>query len=211
MIGLLLLSHYEPEGISDSTGHAIGWAAIVILVVSLIVALALAAKEGTWKLWKTLQIELSDDKIIRKLEGSPTIEIPLTQIGPLYEYPGGLIIRSDEPTREIVVPREVNDFEALKSELTAYCTLSPLKVRVSPRSFLSLALLIGTYLVFFVSRARVVVTVAGVAALVLHGIGIYSLNRILRERPMPRLLTASLFLSWLVLAWVVWQRILATI
>ena len=46
MLGLLVFSRYEPQGISDLAGHTIAWAGIVILFVSIIVATMLSAKEG---------------------------------------------------------------------------------------------------------------------------------------------------------------------
>jgi len=211
MVGLFLFSRYEPEGIRDSTSRAIGSAAMVTLGLLVIVAFILAAKEGTWKLKRTLQIELSDGKLTRKMEGSPTIEIRLTRIRTISEYSGGLIIRGEEPGRRIVVPQEVNDFELLKTELRPYCALTPLKLRLLPLTFLPLALTIALYAVVLSSHNRTVVIVCGSVALALQGFGIYSLSRILRGSARPRLFIVVHILSLLLLAWIVYQRISTTL
>jgi hypothetical protein len=211
MLGLLIFFLYEPQGIGDSAGHAIGWTAMAVLCVLLIVATLLGAKESAWKLKKATQIEISDGKVVLTREGWPTVEIPLARIRRLCEYSGGLIVVDEEPMAQILIPGEVNDFEVLKNELTAYCALTPSRAKFFPRNFLPLVLMVATYLIFFTSHTRSLVILAGIAALVFQGVGIYSLTRILRRKPMPAFLMPVLALSWLLLAWLVYLRTTATV
>ena len=210
LLGILLFSIYEPAGLSDSVGHAIVWLAGAIMLAAGVGATILAIKEGTLKLLRRLRFDISDGKIIQTRQASASIEIPLDQIDSLHQYRSWLLVRGGIPKRQIAIPREITGFDALKRELLAHCTLTPLKVKFYPLSFLPLVLMIVTYFFLFTSHVRAVVTTAGVAALTLQAVGTYSLWRILREKTSRRLVMLIFILTWLVLAWLVHQRVMAT-
>lgn len=65
LLGILLFSLYEPEGVSDSTRHAIGWVAGAMVLLSIAGACVLAAREGTWKVKSACEWELTGEKIIQ--------------------------------------------------------------------------------------------------------------------------------------------------
>jgi hypothetical protein len=209
LLGILFFSIYEPAGLRDSIGQGIGWLAGAIALAAIVGATVLAVKEGNWKLMRRLRFEIYDGKIIKARAESSSIEIPLDQIESLYEYRGWLFIRGGIPSRQIGIPKEVNGFDILKHELVAHCPLTPLKV--SPLSFLPLVLMILPYIFLFASHARAVVIAAGVAALALQGVGMYSLRRVWREKPMPKLVMPTFVLVWLLLAWLVYQRVSTTL
>jgi hypothetical protein len=211
LLGILLFSIDEPAGLSPSAGHAIGWLAGAIVLASIVGALILAVKEGTWKLLRKLRFEISDGRIIRSREASSPTEIPLDQIEYLHEYGGWLLVGGGNPSRQITIPKEINGFDILKRELLQHCTLTSPKVKVRPLSFLPLVLMIGAYFFLFTSHARAVVIAAGVAALALQGASTYSLRRVWREKTMPKLvMMLTLVLMSLVLAWLIYQRVLTT-
>jgi hypothetical protein len=209
LLGILLFSIYEPAGLSDSVGHAIGWLAGAIGLAAGVGATILAIKEGTLKLLRRLRFDISDGKIIQTREESASIEIPLDQIDSLHQYRSWLLVRGGIPKRQIAIPREITGFDALKRELLAHCTLTPLKVKIYPLSFLPLVLMIVAYFFLFTSHVRAVVITAGVAALTLQAVGTYSLWRVWRDKTMHRLVMLTFILTWLVLAWLVYQRVLA--
>ena len=210
LLGILLFSIYEPVGLSDSVGHAIGWLAGAIVLTAGVGATVLAIKEGTLKLLRKFRFDISDGKIIQTREESASIEIPLDQIDSLHQYRGWLLVRGGNPKRQIAIPKEVKSFDVLKRELLAHCALTPLKVNFYPLSFLPLVLMIVAYSFLFTSHVRAVVITAGVVALVLQTVGTYSLWRIWREKTMRRLVMLAFVLTWLVLAWLVYQRVTAT-
>lgn len=210
LLGILIFSIYEPAGLSDSIGHGIGWLAGAIVLAASLGATVFAVKEGTWKLMRRLRFEIVDGKIIKTREESSSIEIPLDQIEGLYEHGGWLFVRGGSPSRQIGIPKQVSGFDVLKSELVAHCELSPLKAKFYPLSYLPLFLMILAYFVLFMSHARTVVIGAGVVALALQGVGTYSLWRALREKAMPKLLMPTFVFVWLLLAWLVYQRVSAT-
>jgi hypothetical protein len=209
LLGILLFSMDEPAGLSPSAGHVMGWLAGAIVLGAVVGATVLAGKEGTWRLLRKLRFEISDGRIIRFDEASSSIEIPLEQIEYLHEYGGWLLVGGGTPRRQITIPKKINGFDLLKRELAQHCTLTLVKVKVHPLLFLPLVLMIVAYFFLFTSHARAVVIAAGVAALALQGVGTYSLRLIWREKTMPKLVMFTFVLTWLILAWLVYQRVMA--
>jgi branched-subunit amino acid transport protein len=202
LLGIFFLSVYERVELSHSTKLVLAWVIAAITLAALVVALVVVNKEGLRK----FQWELTADKIIQRYEGWPTIEIPLTAIESLHEYHGWLIIRAVAPVRQITVSSKINGFQQLKNELAGARAVTPLKVKVSPLSFLPLVLAIVAYFFLFMSHKRVVVIGAGVAALLLQGGAFYSLWRLWRGKRALNLLNPTFVLTWLLIAWIVYQR-----
>jgi hypothetical protein len=172
----------------------------------------LAVKEGTWKLKRKLRFEVSDGKITQSSADSPAIEIALNNIESLLEYRGWLLIRGAEPGRQISIPKEIDEFEALKRELTSYHPVTLAKADVFPFSFLLFVLMIIAWLFLLTSHARAVVLCAGIAVLGLPGAGTYSLLRTLRGKTKLRLfIVLTLVLTWVTIAWVVFQEVKAVL
>ena len=175
-------------------------------------ATALAVKEGSWKLMRKLHFEISNGKIIKTREDLPsaTVEIPLNEIESLRERGGWLFVGGGGPGRQIGIPKEVSGFDDLKRELVAISTLTPAKVKVHPFSWFPLLLMILAYVFLFTSHVRVEVVAAGVLALISQGFGTYSLWRILQEKTISKMVMPTFVFVWLVLAWLVYQRVSAT-
>src|SRR5437667_5251187 len=114
LLGILLFSFFEPAGLSDLIAHSIGWAAVAIMVASVLSLTLLSVKEATWKLKRKINLEMSDGKIIQSSDDGVAVEIPLNNIKSLHEYRGSLLIKGGEPVRQISIPREVDNFEVLK-------------------------------------------------------------------------------------------------
>ena len=127
------------------------------MVISIPGLTLLGVKDATWKLKRKLSFELSDERIIQRSDGAAAIEIPLNNIESLHEYRGLLLIRGGEPRQQISVPREIDDFEVLKRELTSYHPVTVFKAKVYPFSFLPVILMIGAWFLLLTSRARPVV------------------------------------------------------
>ena len=167
----------------------------------------LSVKEGTWKLKRKLRFEVSDGKIIQSSDDFAAVEIPLNNIKSLHEYPGGMLIRGGEPRRQVSVPREINDFEALKRDLTSYHPITVLKAKIYLFSFLAVIFMIVAWFLVLTSHARPVVLVAGIAALGLQALGAYSLLATLRGKTNPKFVALILVFTWLLIAGIVFQRV----
>jgi hypothetical protein len=207
LLGILLFSLFEPAGLSDSIAHSIGWAAGVIMVASVLGLTLLSVKDATWKLKRKLRFDVSDGKIIQSSNDTAAVEIPLNNIESLQEYRGLLLVKGGEPRQQMSVPREINDFEVLKRELTSYHPITVSKAKVNPFSYLPVILIIVAWFLLLTSHARPVVLVAGIAALGLQAAGAYSLLRAFRGKSNPKFIVPILVFTWLLIAVIVFQRI----
>jgi len=210
LLCVLFFSIYEPTGLNDSLGHAIAWLAGAVVLAAVVGATVLAVRERTWNLLRKYRFDISDGKIIRTHEASSPVEILLDQIEYLHEYNGWLLVGGGNPRRQIAIPKKINGFDELKRELLAHCTLSSPKVKFYASLFLPLiplVLMVVAYLLLFASHTRAVVISAGIAALILQGVGTYSLRRVWRDKPMPKLLIPTFVLTWLLIAWFIYQRV----
>jgi hypothetical protein len=210
LMGILIFSFYETAGINDSTNHPLGWLAVAIVLAAIVGTTIFGMKEGSWKLMRMLRFEVSDGKIIEMRRGatSQIIEIPLNQIESLGDHRRWFFVIGGTPTKRIAIPKEVCDFEVLKNELIAASARTPVKVKakVHPLSLLPFLLMFLACLLLYTSQVRAVVVAAGVSALALQAVGTYSLWKILRETTASKMVIPACVLTWLILAWLVYQR-----
>jgi len=212
-MGILIFSFYEPDGINDSTNHPLGWLAVAIVLAAIVGTTIFGVKEGSWKLMRKLRFEVSDGKIIEMRGGAPSqiIEIPLNQIESLGDHRRWFFVIGGIPRKRIAIPKEVCDFEVLKKELVVASARTPVKVqtKIHPLSLLPFLLMFLTCLFFYTSQVRAVIVAAGVSALALQAVGTYSLWKILRQTTASKMVIAACVLTWLILAWLVYQRLSA--
>ena len=206
---ILLLSTGLIE-LSESTSHALGWAAMGLLVPFMGGVFVLAAKESAWQFWRKDAYDLADGEINRVRENSPSIHIPLSQINFIGESRRGLIVRGGEPQKWFLIPRSIEDFEGLKRELSACCEVTSVKEKTSYRAELPFIFAVVAYVFLFVSKARPVVLVAGVVALLLQAWLIFSMRKVWAKTGSPKLVPLFFLASWLILGWLVYHRACAT-
>ena len=207
LLGILLFSFFEPPGLSDSIAHSIGWTAGVITVASVLGLTLLSVKDATWKLKQKLRFEVSDGIIIQSSDDGVAVEIPLNNVESVHEYSGWLLIRGGEPIRQIAVPREINDFEALRRQLTSDQPVIPVKTKARLFLFLPVVLAIIAWFLLLTSRNRVVVAVSAVVALGFQTVGAYSMIHIWRAKGKPIFFVSMAVLAWLLVAGIVIQRV----
>jgi hypothetical protein len=207
LLVILCTAIWTPAGLSDEIRKILASVAGAIVVAAVVVGNWLGFKEGLWKLNEGYRVEVSDGKIIQRRPGAPVVEIPVDQIASLHQRRGGwLIIRGGEPERQVAVPSEIVGFESLKRELSAHRTVSPLRVKLSPWLFLPSASFIQACFFLLTSHNRAVVMAAGGAALLLDGFSIYSLRRLMQSNQKANFLALTYILSFLILAWIVYER-----
>jgi hypothetical protein len=206
LLGICIVSIYEPVELADPGRRALAWTAGAIVLAVVVLAMVLSSRAGLRKLTEGLQFELSDGKIVQRCEGQQTIEIALAQIESLNEYPRWLIIRGREPARQVMIPSEVSGFEELKRELSAYKTITSVKAKTRLFHFLSFVVMIVACLYLFASHNSAFVLVAGVVVLLLQGLGFYSIWRLRKYMLRPNLLLIFGILVWFVTAWIVYER-----
>jgi hypothetical protein len=122
-----------------------------------------------------------------------------------------LIVRGGEPSKGFVIPRAVDGFEQLKRQLNEYCKVSAIDNKASFIPVLPLVLMIVLYAILFTAKNGFVVVIAGVVALLLQGWSIFSMRNIWVRTKSPKLLMSVFIFSWLVLLWLVYQRVSSTL
>jgi hypothetical protein len=206
MLVCLALSRLD---LDDRASHMIGWVSEGLLALGMLGVIVLVYRDSFDKLWQKMTFDLTDEKIVRMMEGQPPIEFPLNKINFLGESRLGLIVRSGEPSRRFLIPRGVNDFEQLKQRLSGHCAVTP-SDGTSLALMLPVTLAIALYAFLFTIRSRIAVCIAGVAALLLQGWAIFWLRKIWAKTKWPKLVMSVFLFSWLVLLWLVCQRVYST-
>ena len=72
---------------------------------------------------------------------------------------------------------------------------------------LPLVFTVGLYAVLFTAKTGLVVLIVGVVALLFQGWSILSMRTILPKTRSPKLLMSVYIFSWLILLWLVYQRV----
>jgi hypothetical protein len=131
MLILLLFSQTRWVELSDSTSHAIGWAAMGLVGLFMGAVFVLVAKESAWQFGRKEAYDLADGEINRVRENSPSIRIPLSQINFIGESRHGLVVRGGEPPKSFLIPRSIKDFEELKHKLSEHCEVTSVRAKTS--------------------------------------------------------------------------------
>ena len=208
---LILLAFSQSAWLDDRMSHALGWSAVGLLIVVMLGVYLLIFRDSVDKAWQKVSFDLTDGKITRVMEGRPPIELLLSEINFLGESRMGLIVRSGEPPKGFVIPRAVDGFEQLKHQLNEYCKVSAIENKASFIPVLFLILTIMLYAILFTAKLGSVVFIAGVVALLFQGWSIFSMRNIWAKTKSPRLLMSAFIFSWLVLLWLVYQRVSLTL
>jgi hypothetical protein len=204
---LILLAISRSTSLDDHLSHALGWSAVGLLIVVMVSVYVFIFRDSVDKAWRKVSFDLTDGKIIRVMEGRPPIELLLGEINFLGESRLGLIVRSGEPPKGFVIPRTVDGFEQLKQQLKVYCKVCAIENKASFIPVLPLILTIVLYAILFSAKASPVVLIAGVVALLFQGWSIFSIRNILAKTRSPKLVMSVFIFSWLVLLWLVYQRV----
>jgi hypothetical protein len=204
---LILLAFSQSEWLDDRLSHAIGWSAVGLLIVLMVGVYVFILIESVDKAWQKMSFDLADGKIIRVMEGRQPIELLLSEINFLGESRLGLIVRSGEPARGFVIPRAVYGFEQLKQQLSQYCKVSTIENKASFISAIPLILTIVLYAILFTAKSGSVALIAGVLGLLFQGWSIFSMRNIWAKTKSPKLVVSVFIFSWLVLLWLVYQRV----
>jgi hypothetical protein len=208
---LILLAFSRSEWLDDRLSHAIGWSAVGLLIVVMVGVYVFIFRDSVEKTWRDVSFDLTDGKIIRVTEGRPPIELLLSEINFLGESRMGLIVRTGVPSKSFIIPRTVIGFEQLKQQINEYCKVSTIENITPFIPLLPLILTFVLYAILFTAKTRPVILTAGVVALLSQGWSIFSMRDICAKTKSPKLVMSVFVFSWLVLLWLVYQRVSSTL
>jgi hypothetical protein len=208
LLGILLFSIYEPQGVSRPTNIALAFLSGAIVLGAILCAYILSAKQALWDVKHVFQWELTADKIIQKHDDGRTVEISLNDVRTLNEGRGWLFVGGGEPQKTIAIPSDVNGFDQIRRQLMAYCTVTPVNVKRSPIGFLGWGAWISVFVLFVISDSRAVILASGIALLLLYPLlTAHSLRPIWRTKAIPKRILLTYSWVWLILAWWLLHRL----
>jgi hypothetical protein len=211
LLGIFIFSIYEPVGVSQSTNVALPYVMGVIVLGAVGYGFAVFSKEAMWKVKQGFRWELTEEKLLQTDKDGAKAYIALNEVKSLHEYHGWLFVGGGEPLRTIAIPADLYGFEQIKHELTARCSLEPLKVKVSPIRYLPHILGLLSLLSVIFSHVPAVVLISAATLILVQVWAFKSFRRIWRATPMPTLVLSSCVLTWLILAWLIFQHVKSVI
>jgi hypothetical protein len=108
--------------IGDSSG--LGSLFVLTILSAAIIPIIRAPRDGLHRAERKMVFALDEKRIVRKRHGYPDVEIAFSEIETLREELRWLVITSTDPPRKIAVPKNVNGYELIRTELAKHHPLS---------------------------------------------------------------------------------------
>ena len=207
LLVIFVFSIFEPSGTSHTTNLVLAVLAGGIAVIALVVAVFLFPKEAMWRVEHCFEWELTPESLIQRHKNGKAVELPLNQISSMNENRGWLIVNGGEPLCRVAIPSGIERFDELKRELTSRCSVTPQRIRVKLLFLVPYLAGIVALIFLLISRERVVIVASGVTVLLWQVWAVNLYLRILRGSPIPRLFLLTFLLTFLVLGWIMFQRL----
>jgi len=116
--------------------------------------------------WSSFQIIMSPEFIIRKQSTIPDIEIEREQVSKIQENLSGIFVRTAEKQNYIHVPRSLEGYQEVKSELQQWHTIEQQSAKQDYVSILLLLLFAASFAAMFLSSRAWLVISAGIFIIV---------------------------------------------
>jgi hypothetical protein len=164
---------------------------------------------GTDKLRRGVAFEMNEKELVRKSTGWPDVRIVLSEICALQEGQAGLLVASDNPRRRIAIPKAVDGYEELRTELAKHCSITVIPRRLA-LPFGPLLISLFCWALVLWSKNRGVVEVAAAIALIIAMWGAFRLMRSASGTPKKHLIWTLVWMvlgvNWVAAIMVVYSR-----
>lgn len=207
LLCLFAVSLWDPEGLTDSVRHLLGYAAMGVVILSIFVGLTLARQIGIWKSVQGFQVELTDEKIVAKRPQSSGVEMSLAEIRHIRESSDWLFVRGGELSRSMAIPRMLQDYDGLRRELASHHEIVRWRAYVYALSLVPALLGWVSVLVLVFSRDRATTRVSAAVVLLVSAWGFCSVWRLFRTKPIPRLLILMYVVNGFMLLWILFDKL----
>lgn len=155
LLAALFISLRMPDTLTDSTSKEIAWAAIAILVVSLVGVMWLAVRHNSWELKRQHRIEMVDGKISQRNDAGVLVVVDLGRIDSIYETPAGwLLVRGTGTEEPIGIPPGITGYGEIRRELVAHHAIQPPGLIGFGRMIVPIVTVAGLAVAMFVPRGR---------------------------------------------------------
>ncbi len=204
--GILFFIGYAPGSLVHRLGPPLVWVLVLVILCTLATYILMLRRK-----WERVRHDLSyaldKDELTCKMPGRPDVQIALQQIQSLYEQSGYLVVTGGDPARRIAVPRKVEDFELLRTELLRYAPLSspPWSYRLKV-GWVTLLLYIICWVLLLWSGDAHTIRLAAVGVVVLLGWDSFILHQRMPRGRARITLWVALGSSWLLTAGVIYIR-----
>jgi hypothetical protein len=203
-IATLLLVLRGSGYIRDSSG--LGGLFVLTILSAAIIAIILAPREGLHRAERKMVFALDNNRIVRKRQGYPDVEVAFSEIETLREELRWLVVTSTEPRRKIAVPRDVNGYELIRAELAKHHPLSARVALPLKGAALLMVSILSWAAVLAFRDVRAVIAAGTVAAAALV-FGSYRVWTVLHPSSKRPLLWASLGFAWLAALLLIYLRV----
>lgn len=178
--------------------------AIVIFIVG--AAYYFGMRVGVQKARRESRFLLTDTELIRKREGWPDRRIGLSEIRALYDGPSLLIVEGAAASSRIAVPKQIEGFDTLQSQLKKHATIV---TTTSPSllNWIQPLVTVVSWAFFLWSHDARVVQGAGIIVAVSTGWLFLNLSKRLGQVSKRRLIQVWLAASWLMVLWIIYSRL----
>ena len=99
--------------------------------------------------WESLVVELRTDRLIRRLEGFPTLEIAPSEITGIVESRSGFVVKTNTRMKSVPIPSALTDYEDLRSRLKMWAPAAVIEHRSVSSTALTILFCLGFLAIAF--------------------------------------------------------------
>lgn len=202
---ILFLIANTPGSLLHRLGPPLVWA-LVLIVLGALGMYVVVMRRKFERLKQSISFVLEQEELVRRIPARPDVRIPLPQIKSLHEKSGCLVVTGGDPVRTIAVPRKVENFDLLRTELLKHAPLSspPWSYRLR---WITLSLFAISALLLIWSENPTTIRSAAAVFVVFMGWESFKLHRLLRHNPKPWVFWLMIASIWLSTGYLIYVRI----
>jgi len=205
LTGVMLFALYGSPDQIESLRVPLACLAVIIVLGAVVLAHVFSFRRGLDKVKRDLLLEMTEDGLVSKRPGWPDVRIGFAEITALSERPGWLIVKA--PQRTIMIPDQVERFSSLRAQLGRHAVITAAPKR-SPLVFVPLlATILAWGLVLFSNTTYVILAAAAMGLSLFAWSSIRTLKSLSRSPKQAPAVWLWLGLGWLLVVWVVVNRI----
>ncbi len=183
---------------ADSDLRWLAWLSVPAILGAGFGAFVLAFREAMRRAEREMIFVLDDNAIVRRRNGFPDVRIAFSDVDTLCEELRWLIVKSTNPVRRIVIPKNINGYDVIRAELTKHHALAAPVKKLPLRSIAEITVFVLSWVAVLSFRDVKVVIPAAVIAMTLFAFGSHRVWMLLYRGPRRRFSLFCIGILWLV-------------